>query len=162
MQQLITQISATKLSHSIPPLFFVASSIGCAIARLYVPLCLLRHYWHLLLERCFPTRPRGVEIDYTGKEKAGIHTDEGQEEEVVKRWIAQGKVRRSSISWWNTFIKWVLNGTVGDLWFVALQYWLDGFLRGRSFSDMRVAARSVRWIISAPHVCSAPALPYLI
>jgi pimeloyl-ACP methyl ester carboxylesterase len=35
LHQLITQISATKLSHSNLRLFFVASSIGCAIARLY-------------------------------------------------------------------------------------------------------------------------------
>lgn len=59
----------------------------------------LAYWWHVGLERLFPARERGVEIDYSrvGEKDAGGE-NEGQEEEVIKRWIARGKVRRSSVS----------------------------------------------------------------
>jgi hypothetical protein len=97
-------------------------------------LCPLVYYWHIYLERLFPVRPRGVKIAYAKKEKVEVDVNEGQEEEVVKRWIAQGKVRRSSVSWWNTFVKWVLHITIGKLLFLSLRHVLDGFLRWRSIT----------------------------
>ncbi|KAI1841508.1 hypothetical protein JX266_012260 [Neoarthrinium moseri] len=91
-------------------------------ALLYALTVPFSFYWHLLLERMLPTRPRGVELHYEKphalREKAVSplqEPGEGQEEEVVKRWIAQGKVRRSSVSWWNTFVKWVLDLSVGKI-----------------------------------------------
>ena len=69
----------------------------------FLVLGVLGYYWHVALERGFPTRPMGVEIDYSRTGKRGEKIDgsmgenEGQEEEVIKRWIAQGKVRRSTV-----------------------------------------------------------------
>ena len=110
-------------------------------------LCPLVYYWHIYLERFFPVRPRGVEIDYAKKEKLEVDVNEGQEEEVVKRWIAQGKVRRSSVSWWNTFVKWVLHITIGKLLFLSLRHVLDGFLRWRSLTTSLGTLKGVRDII---------------
>lgn len=39
--------------------------------------------------------------------------DEEVEEEIIKKWIAQGKIKRSSINWMNTFLKWILQMTLG-------------------------------------------------
>lgn len=115
---------------------------------LLFPLC---YYWHIALERFFPTRPRGVEIAYARDEKADIDHDlnEVQEEEVVKRWIAQGKVRRSSVSWWNTFVKWVLNITLGTLWFDALRHILEGLVKWQSFGNIFGSLRGVSVVF--PH-----------
>jgi hypothetical protein len=77
----------------------------------------LRYYWYIALERAFPARPRAaVEVAYQPEKKVkAFDDDEHHDEEVVKRWIAQGKVRRASISWTNTFLKWVLDLTVGNI-----------------------------------------------
>lgn len=88
----------------------------------------LSYYWHIYLERFFPARPRSIEKN----EKTEFNVNEGQEEEVVKRWIAQGKIKRASVSWWNTFVKWVLHLTVGKLWFYSLRHLVDGFVRWKT------------------------------
>ncbi|KAK8128785.1 hypothetical protein PG984_009893 [Apiospora sp. TS-2023a] len=87
----------------------------------------LLYIWAVSVERAFPTRPRGVEggeLDsaaYPKREKVVVELSEDHEEEVVKRWIARGRVRRSSISWCNTLIKWLLDivvraGLEGMIW----------------------------------------------
>lgn len=103
---------------------------------IYFLLCPLHYYWQIYLERFFPARPRGVEIDYEKENVKEGDVNEGQEEEVVKRWIAQGKVRRSSVSWWNTFVKWVLDVTIGKLWALALRHVVDGFIRWHSLAQI--------------------------
>ena len=118
----------------------------------YALLCPLSYYWQIYLERFFPTRPRGVEIDYKKKEKVEVDMNEGREEEVVKRWIAQGKVRRSSVSWWNTFVKWVLHVTVGELWISSLGRFVVEFVRWRSLAKVLKNFKSVCDII--PLLCT--------
>lgn len=142
-----TVIIPTKGDHplSLQTESFYTKSLWVEIF-IYSLLCPLNYYWHIYLERCFPVRPRGVEIDYSKSEKSGLDVNEGEEEEVVQRWIAQGKVRRSSISWWNTFAKWILDRTVGNLCSIALHYWLEGLLRSRSSSHMSQKFKSVRKI----------------
>jgi hypothetical protein len=117
----LTSLNNTSISHNdtsynititgiknatTPPLWeeaeaFYAKQLPRSIAAFMV-LGVLSYYWHVGLERLFPTRPRGVEIDYSrtgmGKGEKDVGDNEGQEEEVIKRWIAQGKVRRSSVS----------------------------------------------------------------
>lgn len=78
----------------------------------------LAYYWQILLERAFPTRPRRKDIIYSKEKEITATAD--QEEQIVKRWIDQGKVQRSSILWWNTFLKWILDTTIGNLWYGAL------------------------------------------
>ncbi|KAK7957953.1 hypothetical protein PG988_012801 [Apiospora saccharicola] len=76
----------------------------------------LIYLWAVGLEWAFPTRPRGIQdgeanpptTPNTKRETVIIELSEKQEEVVVERWIAKGRVRRSSISWYNTMIKWLL------------------------------------------------------
>ncbi|KAK7926773.1 hypothetical protein PG985_003771 [Apiospora marii] len=72
----------------------------------------LLYLWAVGLERAFPTRPRGDLSAVPKREKVVVELSEEHEEEVVKQWIARGRVRRSSISWCNTLIKWLLDVTV--------------------------------------------------
>lgn len=76
----------------------------------------LQYYWHLWLERILPMRPRGDASMSAEKVSVG-EGDQVREEEIVKRWIASGKVKRASLSWWNTFLKWILDITVGQFIF---------------------------------------------
>lgn len=73
----------------------------------------LSYHWHLALERLLPARSARVEMQ---SEKEVINEDDGREEEIVRRWILKGRVQRSSISWLNTFLKWVIDMTLGITW----------------------------------------------
>lgn len=82
----------------------------------------LYYMWHLWLERKFPARPKATlpfEHDLKGGENSL------QEEEVIQKWIASGKIRRSSLSWWNTFVKWILNLILAPLWMDGIKYVLE-------------------------------------
>lgn len=91
------------------------------------------YYWHIWLERTFPARPRPVIMpSRSEKENFLDETDSvTQEEEVIQKWIAQGKIRRASLSWWNTFVKWILNLIVGDLWMQGLRTLLKDLIKWR-------------------------------
>jgi hypothetical protein len=91
----------------------------------------LYYYWHIWLERFLPGRARAAALVPVG-EKSGFGEGEQNEEEIVQRWIAQGKVRRASLSWWNTFLKWVLNLTIGTWWVESLRYLLTEIIKGKS------------------------------
>jgi hypothetical protein len=73
----------------------------------------LQYWWFVGLERILPARPRSKEVPRQRENK--VELSEDREEEVVEKWIAQGKVQRASLSWCNTFLKWVLVMTVGEL-----------------------------------------------
>jgi hypothetical protein len=77
----------------------------------------LQYCWFIGLEKMLPARPKRREVLHEGKEK--VEENEDREEEVVKKWVAQGRVRRASLNWCNTFLKWMINMTVGRLWFHA-------------------------------------------
>lgn len=74
------------------------------------------YYWHIWLERILPTRLKGTVVPVRDEKEAPLETNEDVEEKIVQKWIAQGKVRRSSISWANTIAKWMLELSVGNLW----------------------------------------------
>lgn len=92
-----------------------------------VLLCPLTYYWQILLERAFPSRPRRKEVVYE-KEKVEIKATVYQEEQIVKRLIDEGKVQRSSILFWNTIFKWVLDITIGQIWYMSLDHWLSYYI----------------------------------
>lgn len=98
---------------------FASMALSVFFQALVFPLL---YYWHIWLERKFPARPRGVDVAYDRTEKVKVDDDlnEVQEGVVVQKWIAQGKVRRSSLSLWNTLIKWLLHLTLGSIWYDAL------------------------------------------
>ena len=88
----------------------------------------LNYDWQIWLERTFPARPKGSKAasKYV-KDKTGENED--VEEEIVKKWIAQGKVRRASISWCNTFTKWIIDLLARDLWRSAIKVFLRWLLQ---------------------------------
>lgn len=92
-------------------------------------LCPLDYYYEIYLERLLPTRPRGAVIDYDEQGKVVIDMNEDREEKIVKRWIAKGKVRRSTVSWSNIFIKWIFDITFGYMWGISLYHFVDGCIR---------------------------------
>lgn len=155
----LTQVGHVLLSEMSEPFYTKSFPIDIFV---YALLCPLNYYWHIYLDRFFPARPRGVEIDYSRSEKAGLDINEGQEEEVVKRWISQGKVRRSSVSWWNTFVKWALDRTVGRLCWIALEYWLSGFIRWETFSAMSKNFKAVCKILLFLITSIMKQIPFLL
>lgn len=91
-------------------------------------------YFEVLLERMFPARPTQVEVVYERPQGATDADREGREEQVVREWIARGRVRHSSLSWWNTFVKWVLGMTVGRLLREVLVSLTSGLVNGTEIS----------------------------
>lgn len=119
----------------------------------YVLIVSLRYCWYIALEHAFPARPRAaVEVAYQPekKEKA-FDDDEHHDEEVVKRWIAQGKVRRASISWTNTCFKWVLDLTVGNIVIQCLFELYNGLVFGDGLSATLVHLKTVSSSIPPLH-----------
>ncbi|KAB2109021.1 hypothetical protein AG0111_0g2686 [Alternaria gaisen] len=90
-------------------------------------LVILQYWWFVGLEKILPARPRRRDVTYQGKEK--VEESEDREEEVVKKWIAQGRVNRASLNICNTFLKWVLELTVGTLWVLTVQHVLRQLLK---------------------------------
>ena len=79
-------------------------------------LSIFQYCWLIGLERAFPARSLKTNVPI--KVKVGL--DDSHEEEIVQTWIARGRVRRTSLSWCNTFLKWVLNVTIGRLGLITL------------------------------------------
>ena len=107
----------------------------------YFVISVLQYWWFIGLEKLLPARPRYRETPYD--RKVQIEESEDREEEVVKRWIAQGRVRRASLNWCNTFLKWVLDMTVGMLCFQTVGYLLREFLKFKSPTKVFKGLKSV-------------------
>ncbi|KAL1797929.1 hypothetical protein ACET3X_004535 [Alternaria dauci] len=90
-------------------------------------LMMLQYLWFVGLERILPARRRARDVPYQEKEK--VEESEDREEEVVKKWIAQGRVNRASLNICNTLLKWVLDLTLGTLWFITVQHVLRHLLK---------------------------------
>ncbi|KAK4541401.1 hypothetical protein LTR36_008002 [Oleoguttula mirabilis] len=110
------------------------------------PLTLLAYKWQCWLERTFPGRPRGNQnaIKQAGeKEEIAFSDDEQLEEEIMRKLIAKGKVRRSSISWCNTLMKWFIDNTFGVLFFASATRVLSDALKLHLSSNTWSGLRSV-------------------
>lgn len=90
-------------------------------------ITVLGYYWQIWLERTFPARTRPSEKVISDRFAEGA--DDSREEEVVKKWIAQGKIRRASLNWCNTLVKWVLDVVIGGLWVTSVYYLLNRLLK---------------------------------
>lgn len=90
----------------------------------------LAYYWQIWLEKTFPARPRpSIAADRAPEEKvAADGVDESREEAVVQKWIAQGKIRRASLSWWNTLVKWTIDLSIGTFWKQSVNFILEDVL----------------------------------
>jgi hypothetical protein len=85
---------------------------------IFLIITALQYWWHIFLERILPGRPKPQAAQ---PEKEAEYT-EGREEEVVQKWITQGLVQRSSLNWCNTLLKWVVEMTVGRLWYHIIEH----------------------------------------
>lgn len=85
----------------------------------FLIVSVLQYWWFIWLEKLLPAR-RKRQIVYVQHEK--VEESEDREEEVVKKWIAQGRVQRASLNWCNTFLKWVLELTVGKMWYGTVEH----------------------------------------
>ena len=115
-------------------------------------IAILGYYWQIWLERTFPARSRPSEKVVSEKFSEG--NDESREEEVVKKWIAQGKIRRASLSWWNTFMKWVLDVVIGGLWMTTVYCLLEGLLKMKS--SPKVLLKGLKWVRLSPYPSGFP------
>ncbi|KAI0430385.1 hypothetical protein F5Y09DRAFT_307671 [Xylaria sp. FL1042] len=97
----------------------------------------LLYSWHIWLERLFPSR-RSAQYqsqDYSAyqaikkTEPDTVGADDIREEQVIQRWLQQGKIRRASLSWGNTFAKWVIQWTIGRYWMDNAEFMLEAILR---------------------------------
>ena len=76
-------------------------------------LSILQYWWFIWLERMLPARPNRKGALYRRGEK--VEESEDCEEEAVEKWIAQSRVKRTSLNWCNTFLKCLLELTLGRL-----------------------------------------------
>ncbi|KAF2033122.1 hypothetical protein EK21DRAFT_59322 [Setomelanomma holmii] len=111
-----TSINATTTNTSSSSQSIYSWKLPREVAIMVV-ISALQYYWFIWLEKMLPARPRRKDVPYQRHEK--IEESEGREEEIVKRWIAQGRVKRASLNWCNTFLKWVVELTIGRLWYHA-------------------------------------------
>ncbi|KAH7080127.1 hypothetical protein BKA63DRAFT_236275 [Paraphoma chrysanthemicola] len=93
---------------------------------IFIILAILEYYWLIWLEKILPARSRRRDVPYQRHEK--VEESEDREEEIVQRWIAQGRVKRASLNWCNTFLKVILELTVGRVWYSAVEFILGVLL----------------------------------
>ncbi|EOA87349.1 uncharacterized protein SETTUDRAFT_179124 [Exserohilum turcica Et28A] len=121
-------------------------------------LSILQYWWFIALERLLPARPRNRGMpqyhtsssssssqEPTAAAAAEVEFEEmpDREEKVVQKWIAQGRVRRASLNWCNTLLKWMLDMSVGSLWYHVAREMLMELLRLRSpvrvFRELKIS-----------------------
>jgi hypothetical protein len=91
-------------------------------------------YYEVVMERMFPARPTKVEVVYERPLNSAEADQDGREEQVVREWITKGRVRHASLSWWNTFVKWLLGMTVGGFARELIVEVADVILEGKELS----------------------------
>ncbi|KAH4807567.1 hypothetical protein HBI46_123560 [Parastagonospora nodorum] len=91
----------------------------------YMILAAMQYWWYIALEKMLPARPRYKDVVPSAK----FEESEDREEEVVKKWIAQGRVNRASLNWGNTFLKWTLDMTIGRVWHRTVYHVLTWLLK---------------------------------
>lgn len=107
----------------------------------YLVISSLQYWWFLALEKKWPVRPRYNDVSYQQEEK--FDDNEDREEKVVKKWIAQGRVKRASLNWCNTFLKWVLDLTIGRLWYHVVEHVMRETIKWRSLKLILSDLKSV-------------------
>lgn len=114
--------TASSIDSSIDEPFYAWSL--CRKITNYMAVSIMQYHWWTWLERLLPARPRRKIIN-------NIHAGDGdtREEEVVKRWISQGRVNRASLNWCNTFLKWGLNMTIGRVLYHSCELFIRTCLR---------------------------------
>jgi hypothetical protein len=104
----------------------------------YFIITMLQYWWFIALEKQWPARPRYKDIPYQAGED-----NEDREEKVVKKWIAQGRVNRATLNWCNTFLKWILDLTIGRLWYHTVELFVYEAIKLKSPKSMIADLASV-------------------
>lgn len=107
--------STTKTS----PKYFYSRRLPREVV-IFLVISALQYWWFIWLARVLPARSRYREV--ANQQNDEVEENEDREEEVVKRWISQGRVQRASLNWCNTFFKWMLEMTVGRLWYRTVEH----------------------------------------
>lgn len=124
-----------------PPEKFYSWSLPREVL-IYTLISVLQYYWLLWLETILPARPRRRTAGQSYQGEGDV-----REEEIVKKWIAQGRVKRASLNWCNTFLKWVLELTIGRLWYHGVEHVVRVLLKlqnpGTVMQGMKRVSRSL-------------------
>ena len=97
----------------------------------------LNYKWQCWLEWMFPGR-RGSTRTTTPTqvpEKVDIDSDDEREERIMRKLIAKGKVQRSGLSWFNTFVKWILDITLANLFFICASAFIEDAIDRNPLSE---------------------------
>lgn len=109
-----TKSSNGTTSTSDEPVPFLSNELPKAVVTFLI-MSFLRYYWLIWIERLLPARSRGS-AGPTPARPSEKEDDDAREEEIIRKWVESGKVRRASLNWCNTFLKWTLDMTAGNLW----------------------------------------------
>ncbi|OAL46573.1 hypothetical protein IQ07DRAFT_155548 [Pyrenochaeta sp. DS3sAY3a] len=124
----ISNLNQTELKELLEPIkrkSFYGNILPIDVITFLI-VSVLQYWWFIWFEKLLPAR-RKRQIVNVQDEK--VEESEDREEEVVKKWIAQGRVQRASLNWCNTFLKWVLELTVGNFWYGTVEYIVSKLLR---------------------------------
>jgi hypothetical protein len=119
-------IGINRTATTSPPESFYTQTLPMKLVIFFL-LAPLQYWWLIWLERILPARPK--RRDASHQQSTNIGDNEDREEEIVKKWIARGMVRRASLNWCNTFLKWVLDMTVGSVLYYTLEYALRTIIK---------------------------------
>ena len=147
-----TAINGTLNANKTPAESFYGRTLPREVVT-YLVIYALQYRWFIWLERLLPARPRYRNVPYEREEK--VEESEDREEEVVKKWVAQGRVHRASLNWCNTFLKWLLELTVGRLWCLTVEYVIRVLLK---FESPKVVLKGLK---SVSHPSASPLAPGL-
>jgi hypothetical protein len=131
------------------------SSVHKLAREVFVDLVmqLLYYPWQVWLERTFPARqpPRLVldKAQLQEKDKGSVGSDE-MEEEIMRRLLASGRVRRASLNWWNTGVKWALDAFLGTLVMTCIAAVLEGVVEWKKWAEIRSDVQVVRITLLTP------------
>ncbi|CAH0048091.1 unnamed protein product [Clonostachys solani] len=111
------------------------------------------YFWDILQDYFLPTRARGVGVDAETEE--AVDLDEPQGEATLSRLIVKGTTGRASISWGNTFLKWLVDIIFGTMWKTAVSLLMSGFIghRGERMSvSSFLIGNSMTWVARFIHL----------
>ena len=119
---------------------------------IYALLVPLQYYWNLRLDKWWPTRPRPLYLQ-SQKPRGGEGVDNNYNDQkaAIKRFTAEEKVRRPSVSTRNVFVKWMLDINGGTILFEILRHALDVVIPNFGLSSTK---SSLAWVSSARFTCS--------
>ncbi|KAH7086442.1 hypothetical protein FB567DRAFT_71171 [Paraphoma chrysanthemicola] len=119
----VNNATATNGTSGLPAWDAGESIYGWRLPRegaIFIILAILEYYWFIWLEKILPARSRRRDVSHQRHEK--VEESEDREEEIIQRWIAQGRVKRASLNWCNTFLKLTLQLTIGTIWYSAAAF----------------------------------------